>query len=150
MQPATQQDNGNTEGGIGVIATAVSLIRCHAGDRQPIPRLSAAARTRLVAHPWEPGLAGLEDCIQRALVLCDSDVIEPFHLALTPVGPPDGESRETAAILASLRAASGRRSTAAARLGIAPRTLRLKLADLRARGFAVPAAGAPERGVRHG
>lgn len=150
MQPANGHNNGSTTRGMGVIATAVSLIRRHAGDRQPIPRLSAAARTRLVTHPWGPGLNGLEDCIERALVLCESGVIEPNHLALTPNGSPDGETRETAAILSSLRATSGRRSEAAASLGIAPRTLRFRIAELRARGVAVPAASVPEQDARHG
>lgn len=146
MQPAQQTDTNHQAQGLRVIATAVGCIRQHAGERQPVPRLSPAARICLAAHAWDPQLEGLEDCIKRALVLCESDVIEPRHLALNPSDTRDGESRETAAILASLQAAHGRRKAAAATLGIAPRTLRTKLANLRARGVPVPAA---ERGLRH-
>lgn len=150
MQPAVQERQSEPGSGIGIIAKAVSLIRRHAGDRHPVPQLSAAARTCLLAHPWDSGLETLEACIERALVLCESDVIEPRHLALSPANASDSESRETAAILTSLQAAHGKRGKAAVSLGIAPRTLRVKLADLRARGVAVPGCGVGEAGVPHG
>lgn len=121
-----------------MIATAVGLLRHHAGDRTPVPRLSATARRRLVEQAWEPDLAGLEACLQRALILCDGPLIEPEHLALGDRRRRDDEQQATDIILQSLKATGGQRRAAAARLGIAPRTLRLKLADLRASGLAVP------------
>lgn len=149
MQPVQQVDTNSQAHGISVIAAATGLIRHHAGDRQPVPRLSSAARTSLAAYPWDAEMTGLEGCIKRALVLCDSDVIEPVHLGLTRSDSSESETRETAAILASLRAAGGQRATAAATLGIAPHTLRTKLADLRARGVPVPFVQPTGPGVRH-
>lgn len=145
----TQEVTPTAAGGTGIIAAAVDLIRHHAGDRNPVPRLSAAARTRLVARSWGPDLTDLEDCVQRALVLCDGDLIEPHHLSLGAVGARDGERRETAAILKSLRASRGRRRDAAQRLGITPRTLRRKVAVLRERGVAVPGTDRPDKAVHH-
>jgi two-component system response regulator FlrC len=46
--------------------------------------------------------------------------------------------REEELILEALRAGAGSRKEAAERLGISPRTLRYKLARLRAEGAAVP------------
>lgn len=139
MQPV-RQNHRNTPPDIAIIAAAVSLIRRHAGERRPMPQLTAAARACLVAHPWAADLHGLEECIERALVLCDADTIDPCHLALTLAEAPAGAAREADAILASLQAANGQRREAAATLGIAPRTLRMKLAELRTRGFSVPSA----------
>lgn len=143
MQSANQTIDSSEDHGISIVAAAVSLIRRNAGAQRANPRLSSAARACLVAKAWGPDLDGLEDCIARALVLCNGDTVEPRHLALTPAGLLVGQARETDVILASLRAADGRRREAAASLGIAPRTLRMKLAALRTRGFAVPAARAP-------
>lgn len=50
----------------------------------------------------------------------------------------DLRSREERLILEALRAESGKRKEAAARLGISPRTLRYKLARLREAGVAIP------------
>jgi two-component system response regulator FlrC len=50
----------------------------------------------------------------------------------------DLRSREEETILAMLRAVTGNRAAAAARLGISPRTLRYKLARMRAAGIAIP------------
>lgn len=149
MQPAKRVHTNSQAYGLDVIAAATGLVRHHAGERQPVPRLSSAARAHLVAYPWGPELAGLEACIKRALVLGDADVIEPVHLGLAGPGSGATESRETAAILASLRAARGQRSTAAATLGIAPRTLRIKLAELRDRGVELPVAQVAEPELRH-
>lgn len=125
----------------GVVAYAVSLIRRHAGASPP--RLSDAARAHLQTHFWAPGYAGLEACIQRAIVLCDGQVIEPRHLPLDAGAVIEYERCEQRTILSNLEAAHGARREAAARLGIAPRTLRLKLADLRARGVFVPPPSQP-------
>lgn len=78
----TREVTPTATSGTGIIAAAVDLIRHHAGDREPVPRLSPTARTRLVAHRWGSDLHDLEDRVQRALMLCDGDTIEPHHLSL--------------------------------------------------------------------
>lgn len=131
----------------GVAAYAVSLIRRHAAGRPP--RLSAAAREHLESHFWAPGFVGLEVSIQRALVLCEGTVIEPRHLPLAGDAAIESERRERSAILKSLRATHGARREAAARLGIAPRTLRVKLAALRERGICLPPVETDGPGLRY-
>lgn len=120
-----------------VVPLAVVLIRRLAGSREPLPRLSTAARLALTAYDWPGGYAELETCIERALVLGDGPVIEADHLTLND---DDGARRSRTMILRSLRAARGLRPVAAARLGISPRTLRYRLAALRAEGVVLPTA----------
>ncbi|MEQ8798350.1 MAG: hypothetical protein RJQ08_07885 [Salinisphaeraceae bacterium] len=129
----------------GVVPRAVSLLRRHADGRPP--QLTAAARRQLEAHAWASE-AALERCLQRALVLCDGRAIEPRHLGLSG-SATDHLRREQRRILNSLRAARGLRRDAAARLGIAPRVLRLKLAELKAQGIGLPAFAPDEAELRH-
>ena len=124
------------------------------------PRLSAAARQRLLEHPWPGNVRELDNVIQRALILLNGDVIEVadlcFEEAATPVAEvalseaplesrtgeglgDDLKSREYQLILEALEADRGSRKAAAERLGISPRTLRYKLARMREQGIAVPA-----------
>jgi two-component system response regulator FlrC len=132
-------------------------------------RLSAEARACLVAYPWPGNVRELDNAIQRALILQQGGLIQPedFCLAgpvacaplpaLSPVptaafAPPlevEGESagalgddlrrREFQMIIDTLRAERGRRKEAAERLGISPRTLRYKLAQMRDAGMDVEA-----------
>ncbi|NUT81550.1 sigma-54-dependent response regulator transcription factor FleR [Pseudomonas sp. NA13] len=132
-------------------------------------RLSADARACLIAYPWPGNVRELDNAIQRALILQQGGLIQPedFCLAgpvacaplpaLSPVpaaafAPPvevEGESagalgddlrrREFQMIIDTLRAERGRRKEAAERLGISPRTLRYKLAQMRDAGMDVEA-----------
>ncbi len=129
----------------GVAPRAVSLLRRHADGRPP--QLTAAARRQLEGHAWASE-AALERCLQRALVLCDGRAIEPRHLGLSGAAG-DHLRREQRRILNSLRAARDLRRDAAARLGIAPRVLRLKLAELKAQGICLPAFAPDDAELRH-
>ncbi|SCY55000.1 MULTISPECIES: sigma-54-dependent response regulator transcription factor FleR [unclassified Pseudomonas] len=132
-------------------------------------RLSAEARACLVAYPWPGNVRELDNAIQRALILQQGGLIQPedFCLAgpvacaplpalaqaptVTPVPPMDVEGdsvgalgddlrrREFQMIIDTLRAERGRRKEAAERLGISPRTLRYKLAQMRDAGMDVEA-----------
>lgn len=132
-------------------------------------RLSAEARACLVAYPWPGNVRELDNALQRALILQQGGLIQPedFCLAgpvacaplptLAPVPaattmPPvdrEGDSvgalgddlrrREFQMIIDTLRAERGRRKEAAERLGISPRTLRYKLAQMRDAGMDVEA-----------
>ena len=132
-------------------------------------RFSVEARACLIAYPWPGNVRELDNAIQRALILQQGGLIQPedFCLAgpvacaplpaLSPVpaaalAPPvevEGESagalgddlrrREFQMIIDTLRAERGRRKEAAERLGISPRTLRYKLAQMRDAGMDVEA-----------
>lgn len=130
-------------------------------------RLSAQAQACLIAYPWPGNVRELDNAIQRALILQQGGLIQPedFCLAgpvacaplpaLSPVPAAafasavevEGESagalgddlrrREFQMIIDTLRAERGRRKEAAERLGISPRTLRYKLAQMRDAGMDV-------------
>ena len=132
-------------------------------------RLSAEARACLVAYPWPGNVRELDNAIQRALILQQGGLIQPEDfclagpvacaplpaLAPVPTAPPvppmdvEGDSvgalgddlrrREFQMIIDTLRAERGRRKEAAERLGISPRTLRYKLAQMRDAGMDVEA-----------
>ena len=136
-------------------------------SRRSAARLSAEAQACLIAYPWPGNVRELDNAIQRALILQQGGLIQPedFCLAgpvacaplpvLSPVTafvPPvevEGESagalgddlrrREFQMIIDTLRAERGRRKEAAERLGISPRTLRYKLAQMRDAGMDVEA-----------
>ncbi|MNP01930.1 Nitrogen fixation protein VnfA [compost metagenome] len=133
----------------------------------PPVRLSSDACAALLAHAWPGNVRELDNAIQRALILQQGGQIEPLDLCLTaPIGhavfaaPPvfaqpapapsapaeaagalgeDLKRREFQMIIDTLRSERGRRKEAAERLGISPRTLRYKLAQMRDAGMDVEA-----------
>ncbi|MDQ2694470.1 MAG: sigma-54 dependent transcriptional regulator [Pseudomonadota bacterium] len=110
------------------------------------PELSAAAARRLLDHHWPGNVRELDNLVQRALILQPGPLLDaadlPFEAGCPPCAerPPrdDLKSREQTLILDTLREVLGCRQAAARRLGISPRTLRYKLARMRAAGIAVP------------
>ena len=126
-------------------------------------RLSAEAQACLISYPWPGNVRELDTAIQRALILQQGGLIQPqdFCLAMgngsaplpslapAPVAAAETESggalgddlrrREFQMIIDTLRAERGRRKEAAERLGISPRTLRYKLAQMRDAGMDVEA-----------
>ncbi|MFO2464830.1 sigma-54 dependent transcriptional regulator [Pseudomonas sp. 15FMM2] len=128
-------------------------------------RLSAEARACLISYPWPGNVRELDNAIQRALILQQGGLIQPqdFCLAMGSGGVPmpslataqavaesapaeavgglgdDLRRREFQMIIDTLRAERGRRKEAAERLGISPRTLRYKLAQMRDAGMDVEA-----------
>ncbi len=134
----------------------------------PAVRFSPQASQCLREHAWPGNVRELDNAIQRALILQQGGTIAPQDLCLdmpigmapisapaqdtTPVRPADdiqdeaggalGEDlrrREFEMILDALRTERGRRKEAAERLGISPRTLRYKLAQMRDAGLDVEA-----------
>jgi len=134
------------------IAERLLARAARAQGRVPVPRIAPEAVERLLAYPWPGNVRELDNLLQRALVLQPGPAIGAADLALEPVdsSPPEPESdsgdtlggelrsREQRMILEALAAEGGHRKAAAERLGISPRTLRYKLARMRADGLAVP------------
>ncbi|NND68282.1 MAG: sigma-54-dependent Fis family transcriptional regulator [Halioglobus sp.] len=122
-------------------------------------RLERDAELQLLGHVWQGNVRELENCMQRAAILTQGNLITaqniyfentmPFELQPQPVeeAPADSmlngglKDRERQMIVKALQSVDGRRKDAAEILGISPRTLRYKLAKLKEQGVAVPAAG---------
>ncbi|EIK53985.1 two component, sigma-54 specific, transcriptional regulator, Fis family protein [Stutzerimonas stutzeri TS44] len=148
-----------------IVPLAERLLAKHGQKMRQAPaRLSEAARRCLQAHAWPGNVRELDNAIQRALILQRGGVIEPADLCLDGIEltPASVSSQAPAAVAAAakpaaalgddlrqhefqliietLRSERGRRKEAADRLGISPRTLRYKLAQMRDAGFDVEAA----------
>ena len=137
--------------------------RCRPGSR--IPALSADAAHRLLTYSWPGNVRELDNLLQRALILVNGPVIEPEHIqfelsddsalaAAATVAPASAppkhggladslEQAERELILDALQSGNATRREIAERLGISPRTLRHKLARLRAAGVNLTAREAP-------
>ncbi|AOE86516.1 sigma-54-dependent response regulator transcription factor FleR [Pseudomonas sp. TCU-HL1] len=131
-------------------------------------RFSNEAQAALLAHGWPGNVRELDNAVQRALILQQGGLIQPHDLCLTspigmalapvpspapvvalplasaPVEAPsalgdDLRRHEFQMIIDTLRSERGRRKEAAERLGISPRTLRYKLAQMRDAGMDVEA-----------
>jgi len=151
-----------------ILPLAERLLAKHVNKmKHAAARLSPEAKACLIAYPWPGNVRELDNAIQRALILQQGGLIQPedFCLAgpvacapLPALAPAstfvvstegEGESagalgddlrrREFQMIIDTLRAERGRRKEAAERLGISPRTLRYKLAQMRDAGMDVEA-----------
>jgi Nif-specific regulatory protein len=98
------------------------------------PAFTAGARARLTRHRWPGNIRELENCVESAVVLCESGEVTEEHLSLpSPAKTKSGFRPRPLAeverdhILATLEAAGGNRSRAAALLGIGRNTLQRKL-----------------------
>jgi len=148
-----------------IIPLAERLLSKHVNKmKHAQARLSADAQACLVSYPWPGNVRELDNAIQRALILQQGGVIQPqdFCLAVGGKSAPlpslanipqidtvaaesagalgdDLRRREFQMIIDTLRSERGRRKEAAERLGISPRTLRYKLAQMRDAGMDVEA-----------
>ena len=143
-----------------ILQLAERLLARHAVKMKHAPvRLSPQARACLQAYAWPGNVRELDNALQRALILQQGGVIEAADFCLAgaiPLSAGIEPSPEVAAeasglgddmrrheyqmIIDTLRAERGRRKEAAERLGISPRTLRYKLAQMRDAGFDVEAS----------
>ena len=111
--------------------------------------ISEASRAALRAHDSPGNIRELENCIERAAILCDQNVIETRDLSLTASRDASDALREAIDLTGTLSDATERvmrvvermkiedalrrsasRNEAAEALGIAPRTLATKMKEL--------------------
>jgi two-component system response regulator FlrC len=104
---------------------------------------TAAALDRLMAHRWPGNVRELENLLQRAILLRDGDRIDAADLMIEGMAQTVSEETslrladiarqfQASAIADALAATNGHRVRAAERLGISERTLRYRLAEMRA------------------
>ena len=146
-----------------ILPLAERLLAKHVSKMKHAPvRFSAQAQACLIGYPWPGNVRELDNAIQRALILQQCGLIEAADFclvgsvacaplpAVTPASAAapvesagalgdDLRRREFEMIIDTLRAERGRRKEAAERLGISPRTLRYKLAQMRDAGMDVEA-----------
>jgi DNA-binding NtrC family response regulator len=127
----------------------------------PARPLSAELRAMLTCHSWRGNVRELENTMHRAVLLAQSDEIDPAAVMLAPARPSDAVAPagggkpglvgrtvadvERDLILETLQHCLGNRTHAANILGISIRTLRNKLQQYRQEGLAIPHPGEPDR-----
>ncbi|MFJ2390068.1 sigma-54-dependent transcriptional regulator [Pseudomonas koreensis] len=149
-----------------ILPLAERLLNKHVNKmKHAAAKLSPQAQACLTGYPWPGNVRELDNAIQRALILQQGGLIQPQDFCLTgavtfsaaplvaPVQPlvreieveaesagalgDDLRRREFQMIIDTLRTERGRRKEAAEKLGISPRTLRYKLAQMRDAGMDV-------------
>jgi two-component system response regulator FlrC len=141
---------------LDVRAITATLMLRHLTPGESFPWPTQSAIERLMSHGWPGNVRELENVLQRAMLLRAGDRIEAHDLTIeagtlaaaqsvrhsvkasirAPAGPPRlyevSRSSEYDAIEDALAATNGHRLRAAERLGISERTLRYRLAGMRA------------------
>ena len=62
-----------------ILPLVAAMLLQHGKEAHPLS-VSAEAQALLLAHPWPGNVRELENVVQRALVLCPGECIEPAHL----------------------------------------------------------------------
>jgi transcriptional regulator with PAS, ATPase and Fis domain len=112
---------------------------CEKMQRTPVPMLSPETLEQLQRHQWPGNVRELRNVMERAVLLCSGETIEPEHLSLdklTNVEPaastPDERARvleeqleenERARIMDALERAEGNQTRASKLLGVSRGTL---------------------------
>ena len=128
-----------------ILPLARYLLARHAHRARRVCALTPAAEEALLRERWPGNVRQLDNVLNRALILQHGEVIDVGSLALEPVVESatvesltlDGNLRnaEYELIRETLKQHDGHRSRTAGALGIAERTLRHKLAQMRECGL---------------
>ncbi|PJG59360.1 sigma-54-dependent transcriptional regulator [Aeromonas cavernicola] len=140
-----------------ILPLAKHLLALHASSQGlATPHLTKSACSVLLEHRWTGNVRELENVMQRALILSTDGLINRAQLFLETLDerdePPIEHARlihverlgnelkhqEHQIILDTLQDCNGCRKEVADRLGISPRTLRYKLAQMREAGIDIP------------
>ncbi|MHA1066730.1 sigma 54-interacting transcriptional regulator [Enterobacter ludwigii] len=122
-----------------------------------VSRLSPCARQALLTHTWPGNIRELENRVQQALVMCRGTILlatdfglcaslpRPENVDASPLVRGEQPLQETLQesrkhgefllVLETLRSCRGHRNMTAEALGITPRALRYKLAEMKQRGI---------------
>ena len=116
--------------------------------KRPLKTLSEGARQVMIHHPWMGNIRELQNCIERAVILTDGEVIEEEHLGirqqelgeihareiplegtLHEVSAAATRMAETRMIRKVLKSTGGNKSRASQLLGVSYKTLLTKIKD---------------------
>lgn len=94
--------------------------------------LAGEVAERLKTHPWEGNIRELQNVIEKAVIMCDGDVIRPEHLELHTAARPATEAQtieemERQLIANAIEQCGGNLSQVAQQLGITRQTLYNKI-----------------------
>ncbi len=147
-----------------ILPLVQELLRRHCQKGKKLPGIAQQAVEKLQAYSWPGNVRELENVLQRALILQTEQTIkpgdlvfeedlsgqriaqkvllqEPEHIVTADaVDSLDDSVRcaEEKIIIQTLQEQHGSRKSTAEKLGISPRTLRYKLAKIKASGAVVP------------
>src|SRR6185312_8213123 len=89
-----------------VVPLAMRLLASHSRPGHRIPALHADAAQRLLTYPWPGNVRELDNVMQRALVLCDGELIRQPHILFEPpcddAPEPGAGAAPTGAVSAAL------------------------------------------------
>ncbi len=132
---------------------AEHFIQRHAREnRRPARRLAPETLNLLKKYRWNGNVRELENVMERAVLLCPGDTVEPRHLFLEEESVTPGQGGAPAApgflgtiydmerdlIFQTLKELGGNKTRAAEQLGISIRTLRNKLTEYKEKGWTPP------------
>jgi len=120
------------------------LARTNRTEKRAVQGISATAMEALCSHPWPGNVRELQHAIERAVLVCDGDEIQPDHLppavlrdqgAPAPAGETQGlieavERLERSMILAAMDRNGWVKARGARALGVSERILAYKMNNL--------------------
>src|SRR5580698_7486301 len=71
-----------------VLPLAMRLLAAHCAPGARIPAMHPDAAQLLLTYAWPGNVRELENVMQRALVLCDGDLVRDSHIIFEPPAPP--------------------------------------------------------------
>ena len=130
-----------SERGDDVLLLADSILARLASDMQlPVPKLDKIARDRLAAHSFPGNVRELENILERAVTLCENDVVTADDIVVKDNGDTAGTQKgdlggqlqdvERDAIVKALEECRYNKTAAAKKLGITLRALRYRIDKL--------------------